>query len=194
MAAQEGWREAAGGLWSDLMYGDRFPRLLRILLGAVLLALTIWSGFLFREMVDALEGGANPAPPPSPKIEEEIRQLDSTAQRFRATILAREGSTQLAVLAATVARRPFLPPRTDIGEEGDPLLDTGAPPYMMVRAVMVKGGQSAVVVDIEGLGEGMILKTGSQFGKGRGKVVSISPEKVVMTWVGQRIEIPVDLE
>ncbi len=60
---------------------------------------------------------------------------------------------------------------------------------------LVDGGMSlsaAMVADIEGYGDGVILKRGTSFGGGLGRVLGISQDKVVVTWSGQQVDIPVD--
>ena len=42
---------------------------------------------------------------------------------------------------------------------------------MFVRAIMVAGNQSMAIMDIEGVGTGIIVKNGYSFGNGEGKVV-----------------------
>jgi hypothetical protein len=63
---------------------------------------------------------------------------------------------------------------------------------MWIKAVLIREKDAAVVADIEGFGEGVILRRGMTFGGGLGKVLGISQEKVVVTWSGQQLDIPVD--
>jgi len=51
MAAEDGWFAAAGELWDDLVHSDKVPRLVRVLIVLLLIAGTVWSGYLLKEMV-----------------------------------------------------------------------------------------------------------------------------------------------
>ena len=191
MASQDSWPGAVRELWNDIVSGDRFPRFVRISLALVLVLATLWSVFIFRQMLVTMQG--NEVPPPAGKaaVNQEIKQLDETAKGFRNAVLARTGSTQLAVIAATVARRPFMPSYA-AGRRDDLLKDLAGTPMIWVKAVLLRGNDAAAVVDIDGFGEGIILKKGASFAGGKGRVVSIKNDKVVVTWSGQQIEIPVD--
>ena len=43
MAGPDTWSGTIRELWRDVVEGDRFPRLLRLLLAVILIAGTIWS-------------------------------------------------------------------------------------------------------------------------------------------------------
>jgi hypothetical protein len=195
MAAQDGWFATAGELWDDLIHSDKVPRLVRVLIVLLLLAGTIWSGYLLKEMVELVREEKVPQVPASTKVDEEIKRLEGVVENFESAVMARSGSTQLSVLAATISRKPFVPPPPPqvessaedavaqaMREAADP------PPYVEVRAIMVKGPDAVAVLDIEGEGNGIIMKQGGTFGNGKGRVVRITAEKVVFTWAGQNVE------
>jgi hypothetical protein len=191
MASQDSWYTAIRELWNDIVERDRLPRLMRISIAVVILAATLWSVFMFRHMFSA--NGKSFAPPPANNsaTNQEIKKLEETAENFRSAVLARTGSTQLAVLAATVARKPFMPSDPPGRQEGFQQNVAGTP-MIWVKAVIIKGGAAAAVADVDGYGEGIILKKGGSFADGKGRVVSITHDKVVVTWSGQKIDIPVD--
>jgi len=194
MAGPDTWLGTSRELWKDIVEGDRFPRWLRISLALLLLGGILWSGFLFRGMIVTAQARDIPAPPAGgAAVEKEITSLQETAAGFSNAVLARSGSAQLAVVAATLGRRPFSP--SDPGEaEGDEPAPASAPtpPEIWIRAVLIREKDAAVVADIEGFGEGVVLRRGMTFGGGLGKVLGISQEKVVVTWSGQQLDIPVD--
>ncbi|HON33958.1 MAG: hypothetical protein WBJ42_07540 [Thermovirgaceae bacterium] len=196
MAGPDTWLGTARELWKDVVEGDRFPRWLRVLLALMLVGGILWSAFLFRQMVITAQARDVPPPPPGgAAVEKEITSLQETAAGFRNAVLARSGSTQLAVIAATLARRPFSPsePETAGGVEGGPASASApAPPEIWIKAILIREKDAAAVADIEGFGEGVILRRGTPFGGGLGKVLGISQEKVVVTWSGQQLDIPVD--
>lgn len=191
MASQDSWLGAVRELWNDIAEGDRFPRFIRVSLALVLILASLWSVLIFRRMFSTLRGSEIAPPAENAAINQEIAQLEETAKGFRSAVLARTGSTQLAVLAATVARKPFMP-SSATGHREDLPEDLAGTPMIWVKAVLIKGNDAAAVVDIEGYGEGIILKKGGAFAEGKGKVIGILHDKVVVTWSGLQIDIPVD--
>lgn len=194
MAGPDTWLGTSRELWKDIVEGNRFPRWFRVLLALLLIGGILWSGFLFRRMVVTVHARDLPPPPAGrAAVEKEIASLQETAAGFRNAVLARSGSTQLTIMAATLARRPFSPSEPEAAE-GDEVASASAPapPEMWIKAVLIREKDAAVVADIEGFGEGVILRRGMTFGGGLGKVLGISQEKVVVTWSGQQLDIPVD--
>ena len=63
------------------------------------------------------------------------------------------------------------------------------PPIMFVRAIMVAGRQSMAIMDIEGVGTGIIVRSGYSFSNGEGKVVRIGPDKVTVNWSGKNLDL-----
>jgi hypothetical protein len=63
------------------------------------------------------------------------------------------------------------------------------PPIMFVRAIMVAGKQSMAIMDIEGVGTGIIVRSGYSFSNGEGKVVRIGPDKVTVNWSGKHLDL-----
>jgi Tfp pilus assembly protein PilP len=175
------------------VHSDKVPRLVRVLIVLLLLAGTVWSGYLLKEMVKLVREEKVPQVPESQKVDQEIARLQSVVESFESAVMARSGSTQLSVLAATISRKPFVPPPPPAME---PAEDAAAlakeqlepPPYVEVRAIMVKGPDAVAVLDIEGEGNGIVVKKGGTFGNGKGRVVRITAEKVVFTWAGQSVE------
>ena len=71
----------------------------------------------------------------------------------------------------------------DGGEEEYP------PEGIVVRAVMLMGKQSVAVIDIPGVGSGMIFKVGDTFMERKGRVVRITPDKVILSWGGKNWDV-----
>jgi len=63
------------------------------------------------------------------------------------------------------------------------------PPIMFVRAIMVVGKESIAIMDINGVGNGIIVKTGYSFLEKKGRILRITPEKVTVRWAGKNIDI-----
>ena len=53
---------------------------------------------------------------------------------------------------------------------------------------MILGNASVAVVDIDGVGQNLVVKPGYAFAGKRGKIVSINPEKLVFLWNGKKQE------
>jgi len=196
MADRDGWFATAGDLWDDLIHSDKVPRLVRVLIVLFLVAGTLWSGYLLKEMVKLVREERVPEVPAGTKVDEEVKRLEGVVKNFESAVMARSGSTQLSVLAATISRRPFVPPPPPQVEPsaGDAAAARAMreaaepPPYVEVRAILVKGKDAVAVLNIEGEGNGIVVKKGATFGNGKGRVVGISAEKVVFTWAGQSVE------
>jgi hypothetical protein len=61
----------------------------------------------------------------------------------------------------------------------------GPPEGIVLRAVMIMGRQQVAVMDIPGAGNGMIFKVGDTFMERKGRIVRITPDKVVLSWGGK---------
>jgi len=121
-------------------------------------------------------------------------------ESFESAVMARAGSAQLSVLAANISRRPFVPsppPTKAFDEEAAAAAamkePVEPPPFVMVRAVLVKGKDAVAVLDVEGIGQGIVVKKGGTFAGGKGRVTGITAEKVVFTWAGQSVETAVGM-
>lgn len=198
-------------LWEDILYKSGGFRFFRWVLMLVLLGGTVWSVFLFHQMLDMMRPRETRLPPAKSQVESETERLTGEVAAFRSAVLAREGSNQLAVMASRIDRRPFAPGSLPVDEEAERVAAEAAkkkapgeeqvfaareevlPPFMAVQAVMVMGTKKMAVMDIEGESSGMIVRVGTKFGGGLGRVESVSPEAVVVTWADKRIQIPVGM-
>lgn len=194
MDDSQGWAESARELWEELVYGEGVFRVFRLLIGILIVVGLLWSLFLFRQL--ALLGQSNPLAfsDSVPAQSEEIAKLDALVQSYRNQALIRSGSTQLASLAQAAGRSPFaVPPSLAVSvagtpKPGVPLPIEVPPPNILVKAVMVLGNAAVAVVDIDGIGQNLIVKPGYTFSGKRGKIVSINPQKLVFLWNGKRQE------
>lgn len=64
-------------------------------------------------------------------------------------------------------------------------LEVSPPPEIVVRAVMKSKDSWAIVVDIAGAGSGLILRPGDSFMEGRGKVVRMEGDRLIVRWDGR---------
>jgi len=200
MAAEDGWFAAAGELWDDLVHSDKVPRLFRVLVVILLLAGIAWSAYLLKQMLELVRETSVPEITLSKQVDQEIERLSGVVESFESAVMARAGSAQLSVLAANISRRPFVPsppPTKAFDEEAAAAAamkePVEPPPFVMVRAVLVKGKDAVAVLDVEGIGQGIVVKKGGTFAGGKGRVTGITAEKVVFTWAGQSVETAVGM-
>ena len=185
--------------WSKLVAGENSFRLPRALLFLIFFGGTIFFGWSFRRVVELSVEEPVFVPPPPRQSQEDAKRLDGIIESYRATVEARQGSKVVAAAITDESRRPFVvSPREQAalpavsGGDGayvDPLVSEVLPPIMFVRAIMVVGREAVAVMDINGVGNGIIVKSGYSFLKKQGRVVRISPEKVTVRWAGKNIDI-----
>ncbi|MEA4881397.1 MAG: hypothetical protein VB045_07965 [Synergistaceae bacterium] len=187
-----------------LVAGEGGYRLLRFLVVLFLLAGTVWSGYLFKQFLDLSKEDSISIPPLASQAGKDAERLDTLIANFKEAVDTRENSLTLASAVADASRRPFvatmkaapLEERTPEGAvvvAGDQSIPTFVqekiPPIMFVRAIMLAGKESMAIMDIEGVGNGIIVRNGYGFNNGEGEVVRIAPEKVTIRWSGKNLDI-----
>ena len=200
----ETWKDAFASLWNGLLYGRGSQRFLRILL-ALLLVLSIgWSIYLYRQMIALSQITPLETPPIKRGVEEE-KKFAEMAKGFEEIVQARSTSGEFVYIASTLDRYPFNEPPMPVvlaelaktavreGEVSPAYEEVYLPPYMEVRAVMILDGKPMALMYIEGEGDGLIVSPGYKFDNGKGKVVSITPTKVVVLWAGTKMELGMDV-
>jgi hypothetical protein len=171
-----------------------------VLVVILLLAGIAWSAYLLKQMLELVRETSVPEITLSKQVDQEIERLSGVVESFESAVMARAGSAQLSVLAANISRRPFVPsppPTKAFDEEAAAAAamkePVEPPPFVMVRAVLVKGKDAVAVLDVEGIGQGIVVKKGGTFAGGKGRVTGITAEKVVFTWAGQSVETAVGM-
>jgi Cu/Ag efflux pump CusA len=209
LSGNETLGSAFSEMWSNLLYGAGSYRALRWVLAIILLIGIIWSGFMFKKVLDFSKPTQIKLPPAKNLAAQDAKRLEGVIQSFRSAVLARTGSSSIAVAAATSYRRPFVPtmkePEPDLAADsasGDSKMSAEEmleimkqpeeviPPLITVRAIMTLGGRANAVLDIENEGEAIVVKPGYTFGDGEGRVKRITSDKVIVTWAGEDLEIP----
>jgi hypothetical protein len=66
------------------------------------------------------------------------------------------------------------------------------PPLVIVRAVMVMGKDASAVVDIDGIGNSMVVRKGTTFSGKKGRFLSIGTDKLIFRWNGTNVSVPVN--
>lgn len=185
--------------WKKLVEGEGSFRTLRTLFLLIFFSGTLFFGWSFKKVVDLSEEESIHVDMPENKSQEEAIRLDGVIQSFKTSVEARYGSKALAASMIKKNRRPFISTRPS-GKGGsaaaigdiplvEPLIAEPLPPIMFVRAIMVVGKESIAIMDINGVGNGIIVKTGYSFLDKQGRIMKITPEKVTVSWAGKNIDI-----
>lgn len=200
------------GFTGRLVAGEGGYHILRLIAILLLLAGAVWSGWNFRQYIELNQQEEITIPPVESVSAKDAVRLEKVIDDFRAAVDTRTRSLTLAGAVIEASRQPFVPTMqasaipepgagagagsggTDVAAGG---IETSIPvyvreiipPIMFVRAIMVAGNQSMAIMDIEGVGTGIIVKNGYSFGNGEGKVVRIGADKVTVRWSGKNMDI-----
>lgn len=188
-----------GSFWKNLTEGEGAFRMPRALLFLLFLGGAVFSGWCFKMVADlSVEEAVFVDPPPSQSRLDEER-LDGIIEAFRGTVEARQGSSGVVASVTDKNRRPFeVSRRAGKSAAGgaqveaplvEPIVEELLPPIMFVRAIMVVGNEAIAIMDINGVGNGVIVKTGYMFLDKKGRIAKITPEKVTVRWAGKNIDI-----
>jgi len=212
LAGTNSFGDAFTELWNNLVHGHGTYKGLRWIIALLLIIGIVWSGFMFKKVLDFTRPSTIKLPPAKNLAEEDSRRLESIIDSFRAAVMARTGSSTLSLAASNTSRKPFVPSQKPLPlEELEEILakeeaelaleqkeqrgfmepEKAIPPVMTVRAIMTMPRKTIAVMDIEGEGMGLVVKTGFVFGEEQqGKITAILPEKVVIDWEGETIDVP----
>lgn len=113
------------------------------------------------------------------------QKLNPVNLKYDSYMKYRNDSSQLVLLAEAVGRYPVsVPPPPTISSKEMVMPDIV--PLITVKALIVMGGGSAAALDIEGERPGLIMRPGSIFGGGRGKITAIDSKGVSWTWANKK--------
>ena len=201
------WGEAFGIAINNLTGVDTGKSATTVRLGFLLLFIlgTAWAGYNYY-MADP-EGLLNPEgflaekyyePRSRPnQAQADKTRLDNMLNQVKATSELRTNSTvitdNMAVLAKYPFRDPALSAPPSMGVEVEiptiPVVAIDYPPAIAVRAIMIMGNERIALMDIPDVGDGMVVKAGDTFARKNGRVMRITPEKVVIRWGGKNWDI-----
>jgi len=207
MAKGNGFRDSFAELWNSIVEGQGSFRVLRWLILILLIGGIVWSGLLFKKVVDFTKPANIGLPPAKDLAGEDREKLNDMIADFRNSVLSRTGSQPLAVAALKSGRMPLVktekPLSAEEMEEIEEMAKAGRgrgtdfvepeeslPPIMSIRAIMTAGSRKSAIMDIEGEGPAVVVRPGYVFGEGnKGRIVAITTGKVVVNWSGKRIEL-----
>jgi hypothetical protein len=199
------WGEAIGTAWNNLSGVNDEGRSLLAVRGvffALFLLGTAWAGFNFwkaGELLERPEFNEYEFPPPN-TAQVDKQRLDEMLRQVEVSSSIRKSSSAMAENMANLSMYPFgdpllaLRPVEPTIEEPqivfvEPEVIVEYPPEITLKAIMIMGKQQVAVMDISGVGSGMIVKAGDTFMQKKGRIVRIAPDKVVVRWGGKNWDI-----
>ena len=200
MEERTGWRNAFGTAWKNLIgiNDEGNIRVIRLVFFAIFLLGTAWAAWSYMQALELLElEQAYPSPAPN-QAQADKRRLDAMLEEVEGTSILRAGSPRtVQIMADNLAKYPFGEPRFEpdflaVDERISvelPVVVIDYPPAVTLRGIMIMGSQHVAVMDIPGVGTGMIVKAGDTFMQRRGRIVRIAPDKVVVNWGGRNWDI-----
>jgi hypothetical protein len=206
MEERSNWHEAFSTAWNNLTgvnnEGGRSLVLVRVLFILIFLVGSGWTGYNFMNAQVLLEEPMfdefastppNTAQADKQRLDEMLRQVDVTSNTRRSSSSIAENMESLS------GKYPFgdpllrPEPEPSMGEPPpfivEPEVIIEYPPEITLKAVMIMGKQQVAVMDISGVGSGMIVKVGDTFMQKKGRIVRIAPDKVVVRWGGKNWDI-----
>ena len=198
------WGDAFGTAWKNLtgINNEKNVRTIRWVFFAVFLLGTAWAVWNYLQGMELVElEEMYPTPRPN-QAQADKNRLDAMVKQVEATSQLRAGSPEaVEILRESLAKYPFSEPRL---EPPEPEPEDGRKPFeppditvfidyppegITLRAIMIMGKQHVAVMDIPGVGTGMIVKAGDTFMQKKGRVVRIATDKVVVNWGGKNWDI-----
>ncbi len=121
--------------------------------------------------------------PQMPAGSEINARLSAFARKYDVFMKYRNDSRQLVELAEAVGRYPVaLLPKPVAQEFAVPEFA----PQVRIKALVVMGNGGVATLDIENEAPGLIVREGTTFGGGKGKITAIDPKGVSWTWANKK--------
>jgi hypothetical protein len=196
MDEKAGWGVVIREFWKNLANGEGGFRWLRLVITTLFFAGAIWSGYVFKQLVEMSRPRNLPIPPSGNAPAQDRIRLDAMISQFRASVETRKTSTLISGRILDETNEPFMQARKKTDSVNVLLKDQAKmpppeviPPIMFVKALMTVNGESTAIMDIEGEGTGIVVRAGYRFGGSKGRVVSVSAGGVKIVWSGKRLEL-----
>ncbi|PIE54972.1 MAG: hypothetical protein CSA35_03675 [Dethiosulfovibrio peptidovorans] len=174
-------------------------RIFRFFMALLMIGTLAGSGFAFYQMQNVVTTPEKHLPPVQfKKVTKEREALETKASIYKGILARRRDSQNLAEHILSIERNPLAklrsPSDLPLATPEPSAADLEAlPPLVVVRAVMVMPGKAAAVVDIDGVGQGIVVRKGTSFSGGKGRFLSIRAKKIVFRWRGKPVSVPVEL-
>ena len=149
-------------------------------------AVFTFSNFIQIQKIGVVEGGGQNAASDGRDVLSSARNLND---KYGAYLRMREQSSELAAMAESVGRSPIasvVPPPAKASETSVPEFV----PTIRIKALVVLGGSSTCMLDIDNEEPGTIYRPGSTFGKGKGRILSIDTKGVTWRWASKKFHTP----
>jgi len=192
-------RSAIGTAWGNLTGVNDGGFVIRIVFFIVFIGGTVFAIISYLNGSELVQLETATALPGVDHAQADRNRLQAMIAQVETTSHARSGSRAAVVLIEqSFALYPFNEPRFDITPPPPPPNGTIVvvpeviieyPPHMTLRGIMVMGGQQVAVMDITGVGNGMVVRAGDTFAQRRGRVVRIAADRVVVNWAGRNWDI-----
>jgi len=202
MEERAGWGSAIGAAWGNLTGVNSEGRVVRLLFFLIFLLGTVWAVYSYMESTELMDIAPHTATPlPVTPAQGDRTRLNAMIQQVQTTSRMRTGSREAIRPLEIMERHPFADPpqpimpilpgedREDWPPRPEPVVIIEYPPHITVRGIMVVGNQQVAVMDIAGVGNGMIVRVGDTFMQRRGRVVRIAPDRVVVSYAGRNWDI-----
>lgn len=196
MANSMGWREAWDIAWGRLTGVDNEGSSagVRLLFFLLFILGTGWAGFRYYEM-QRLREEKDFFPSVAPQsVEADKKRLDDMIEQVRAATALRANSFVWAQSMKELGKHIFdeptqmaLVPGEGLTSPVVPIVEN--PPNIVVRAIMILGKNKTAVMDIAGVGSGLIVRQGDTFMGRKGRIVRIAADKVVVRWADKNWDV-----
>ena len=155
---------------------------------------TGWAGFRYYEM-QRLREEKDFFPSVAPQsVEADKKRLDDMIEQVRAATALRANSFVWAQSMKELGKHIFdeptqmaLVPGEGLTSPVVPIVEN--PPNIVVRAIMILGKNKTAVMDIAGVGSGLIVRQGDTFMGRKGRIVRIAADKVVVRWADKNWDV-----
>ena len=195
MANQMSWREACGAAWGRLTGVDNEGSAagVRLLFFLLFLLGTLGAGYRYYEM-QLLGQEKTFVPSVTPQsVDADKKRLDAMMEQVRAASALRSNSVVWAQSMWDLGKHIFDDPTKWVeipgGEVAQVEIAVEPPPDIVVRAIMILGKERKAIMDIAGLGAGMVVREGDTFMGKKGRIVRILADKVVVHWADRNWDI-----
>ncbi len=195
-----GWGSAFSIAWKNLtgVNDDSSLKGVRLLFFALFLGGAVWAGYCWNQSRTILEKSDIKPSVSVATVEQDKKRLELLISQIRAAVNLRKQSyvwvSSMRSLEKYVFEDPLkkeIPANVEVKDLPVSRMEVAIdlPPEVVLRAIMKIGKQQMDVMDIVGVGVGIIVKPGDTFMNRTGRVLRIDADKVVVQWAGKNWDI-----